>query len=329
VNRSLLLSVAALGAAANVCPAQLTLLGHFTTPFLVGLGVDPITGDVWAYEHFGTAIRHYSPAGVELGAVNCYGIAADDADVEFTDGPLTLNGTNLPDGTLLFIDGEYSGARVFAIDKNTGGFITSLTAAFGVNHVVGGAHHRGRGTIFLVQDAVPPGEIFDNLVAEINPQTGEVLQTWYTNAGAPGFTINYGDIDVASNGDIIIVSSNQPQIAQFTPTGTLVRLWEAPQDVSGYCGIGVSRSSCEWWLGNINGNVWRLGGLAGSSACGCYANCDNSTTAPVLNVLDFNCFLNAFTSGGSYANCDNSTTAPVLNVLDFNCFLNRFGAGCP
>jgi probable HAF family extracellular repeat protein len=61
----------------------------------------------------------------------------------------------------------------------------------------------------------------------------------------------------------------------------------------------------------------------------CYANCDASTTAPVLNVLDFNCFLNRFAAGASYANCDGSTTPPVLNVLDFNCFLNRFAAGCP
>jgi len=28
-----------------------------------------------------------------------------------------------------------------------------------------------------------------------------------------------------------------------------------------------------------------------------------------------------------YANCDGSTTPPVLNVVDFNCFLNRFAAG--
>jgi glucose/arabinose dehydrogenase len=61
----------------------------------------------------------------------------------------------------------------------------------------------------------------------------------------------------------------------------------------------------------------------------CAANCDGSTTAPVLNVLDFNCFLNAFTAGDLYANCDGSTTAPVLNVLDFNCFINLFGGGCP
>jgi hypothetical protein len=61
----------------------------------------------------------------------------------------------------------------------------------------------------------------------------------------------------------------------------------------------------------------------------CYANCDGSTIPPVLNVLDFNCFLNQFAGGASYANCDGSTIVPVLNVLDFNCFLNQFAAGCP
>jgi probable HAF family extracellular repeat protein len=61
----------------------------------------------------------------------------------------------------------------------------------------------------------------------------------------------------------------------------------------------------------------------------CYANCDGSTAQPVLNVLDFNCFLNRFTAGDAYANCDGSTSPPALNVLDFNCFLNRFTAGCP
>ncbi len=61
----------------------------------------------------------------------------------------------------------------------------------------------------------------------------------------------------------------------------------------------------------------------------CYANCDGSTAQPILNVLDFTCFLNAFASGDPAANCDNSTTPPVLNVLDFPCFLNKFAAGCP
>jgi hypothetical protein len=58
----------------------------------------------------------------------------------------------------------------------------------------------------------------------------------------------------------------------------------------------------------------------------CYANCDGSTASPVLNVLDFNCFLNKFTGHDHYANCDNDGS---FSVLDFNCFLNKFVQGCP
>ena len=60
----------------------------------------------------------------------------------------------------------------------------------------------------------------------------------------------------------------------------------------------------------------------------CYANCDSSTIAPILNVQDFTCFLNRFYSGDPYADCDGSTTPPVLNINDFTCFLNAFAAGC-
>ena len=49
----------------------------------------------------------------------------------------------------------------------------------------------------------------------------------------------------------------------------------------------------------------------------CYANCDSSTIAPVLNVNDFTCFLNRYAAGDSYANCDASTIVPTLNVNDF------------
>jgi hypothetical protein len=95
-----------------------------------------------------------------------------------------------------------------------------------------------------------------------------------------------------------------------------------------------SGPSAEQWFfspGNfapISGDMaFVLTGTTGGGG-GCYANCDGSTTAPVLNVLDFSCFLNQFAAGNSYANCDHSTTAPVLNVLDFSCFLNQFAAGC-
>jgi hypothetical protein len=79
-----------------------------------------------------------------------------------------------------------------------------------------------------------------------------------------------------------------------------------------------------------------LGSVAGPAPC--YANCDESTTPPILNVEDFSCFINAFAAASllppaqqltHYANCDSSTTPPVLNVEDFSCFINAFAAGCP
>jgi hypothetical protein len=74
--------------------------------------------------------------------------------------------------------------------------------------------------------------------------------------------------------------------------------------------------------------------LTGACFLGCYANCDGSTTPPILNANDFQCFLNAFAGSlqpgmfPGYANCDNSTAAPILNANDFQCFLNAYAAGC-
>jgi hypothetical protein len=60
----------------------------------------------------------------------------------------------------------------------------------------------------------------------------------------------------------------------------------------------------------------------------CYANCDGSTTTPVLTAADFTCFLSKFRAGNPSANCDGSTTTPVLTAADFTCFLTKFRAGC-
>jgi hypothetical protein len=61
----------------------------------------------------------------------------------------------------------------------------------------------------------------------------------------------------------------------------------------------------------------------------CYANCDRSTTPPILNIDDFICFVERFAQGHPLANCDGSTTEPILTVEDFMCFAAAFAAGCP
>ena len=62
----------------------------------------------------------------------------------------------------------------------------------------------------------------------------------------------------------------------------------------------------------------------------CFANCDGSSEAPVLNMTDFMCFMSEFAAGDAGANCDLSTTPPVLNVNDFICFMQKFASayGC-
>src|SRR5262245_30808893 len=62
----------------------------------------------------------------------------------------------------------------------------------------------------------------------------------------------------------------------------------------------------------FNGGFWF--GVLGSATC--YANCDGSTTIPLLTINDFVCFQTRFAAGDSYANCDGSTGAPILTVND-------------
>ncbi|MBL9031364.1 MAG: CotH kinase family protein [Phycisphaerae bacterium] len=112
------------------------------------------------------------------------------------------------------------------------------------------------------------------------------------------------------------------------------------QNISGQtCRESVGQDTVGAWVlsavGDPYGSYTSAAGERGSpgvfvspSCFPCYANCDGSTTAPVLNVNDFICFQNKFAAGDSSANCDGSTTAPVLNVNDFTCFLNAFAAGC-
>jgi PKD repeat protein len=73
-------------------------------------------------------------------------------------------------------------------------------------------------------------------------------------------------------------------------------------------------------------------GIVTSSAAalslGCYANCDGSTTPPILTANDFSCFLTRFSAQDPYVNCDGSTVAPVLNANDFLCFLSAYASGC-
>ncbi len=167
------------------------------------------------------------------------------------------------------------------------------------------------------------------------------LQVFKDAAGNVFASLGGGAVPVGPSSGVASVDFFVARIRQFSGGTTVVDLYLNPTAVLPIAPVSVTlvsplpfalaryyyRSDGGQWLDEI-----RIGTLPGDVAASiggsCYANCDQSTTPPCLNVLDFSCFLNRFAAGDPYANCDGSTTPPVLNVLDFSCFLNRFAAGC-
>jgi hypothetical protein len=91
-------------------------------------------------------------------------------------------------------------------------------------------------------------------------------------------------------------------------------------------GVEANAAGWEVYPGLIG--FWNYTVVAELPPASCYANCDGSTAAPLLNVHDLLCFLNRFVLGDESANCDGSSLPPTLNILDFQCFLDHFVSGC-
>ncbi len=160
--------------------------------------------------------------------------------------------------------------------------------------------------------------------------TGGALNAPWGIALAPA---NFGPL----SGALLVSNFGDGHINAFNPTtgaflGALTDATGSPITIPGIRGIefgsnlGNQPANTLFFCGSsaaVSGQFGRIDAIA------CYANCDGSTAAPVLNVNDFTCFLNRYAYSDPYANCDNSTAPPFLNVNDFSCFLNKYAAGCP
>jgi uncharacterized membrane protein len=102
-------------------------------------------------------------------------------------------------------------------------------------------------------------------------------------------------------------------------------------DLTGWTLLNASGVSTDGLTsaGTGSGPGGQLGWVGHLPVLPCLANCDGSSTPPVINAGDFTCFLNKFIAGDSTANCDGSTAPPILNINDLLCFLQRVAQGCP
>ncbi|MDQ3115255.1 MAG: hypothetical protein M3Q86_01365 [Verrucomicrobiota bacterium] len=256
-------ALAVAGFAAKPASADLALLDQFSPGIgqLVSIGVDPSDESVWIYGSFDADLRSYSNTGEFLTSITRPGGSANDVDIEFAPEALTLGATAIPKDTLLFIDGETSVAEIYAVNKETGAVLATLVTAFGASHVVGGAYHPDRDTFFLVQDLVP-GTADENLIGEIDPANGDVLNSFQIT---DLFAVNFGDIEVGANGNLFVVSSNEDRVLELTPTGDFVQYLDLPAGVSGLSGIAFNESGGEAWVSNTSGTVFHLGGFLGDA----------------------------------------------------------------
>ncbi len=226
---------------------------------ICGLAFDQTTGNVWVYQCFAADLQRYSSDGTFLSSVPRPGDPANDVDIDIAPEALTLGGTPIPAGTLLFIDGEFGVAEIYAVDKTTGTVLASLTTGFGANLVVGGVYHSSRNTFFLVSAS--------DTVAEVDPITGAVLSTFPT---LPSYNVSFGDIEVdPGTGNLYLVSSASTSMAEFTTGGTFVQLHPQPPLVSLLSGIGLDDATDEVWVANQLGDVWRLGSPLPPCAAAC------------------------------------------------------------
>jgi outer membrane protein assembly factor BamB len=210
---------------------------------------------VWVYPCSGATIHPFSGAGVAGTPIARPGEVANDVDVEVAGAAFTLGTTTLAAGDVVFINGETATAELYTPQAGTA---VALATAYGADHVVGAALHPMRGTVFAVQDRVA-GNV-GNVIAELDATTGAVLASFSV---LPAFSVNYGDLEVCrSNGYLFVVSSDEPTLAVFTPTGTLVDEYPLPAEVaSGASGIGLDDAAGAAWISSTNGNLVRIAGL--------------------------------------------------------------------
>lgn len=224
-----------------------------------GLAFDHVRASVWVIECFGATLNEYSTTGVLRSSIARPGESADDVDLDVAPGSFQLNGVAAAEGSVLLINGESGPAEVYGVDPADDASVpSSLASAFGNSHVVGGAYHIQRGSLFAVQDRVP-GAGVGNTVAEIDVATGSLLRSFST---LPNFDVNYGDLDVCqSSGHLFLVSSNESSVGEFTPEGAFVAKHPLPTSVASLSGIGLDDATGNAWVAGTSRQVWRLVGL--------------------------------------------------------------------
>jgi large repetitive protein len=180
----------------------------------------------------------------------------------------------------------------------------------------------------------------------VNNTSDKPYITLLNNDGSANFVIERElfDVHLDSAGSLTTSDIDQDGDADLlmqTQPGVIVHLNDGTGKFGPFVSYGAGNGASSLAIGDID-NDGRLDLVTGDWADNnvnvlrnvgefvCYADCDKSTGAGVLDVFDFLCFQDSFVNGEPFAcDCDTSTGVGVCDFFDFLCFQRAFASGCP
>ena len=322
---------------------------------IVGIALDPVTGNLVIYGEFGgNTLRVLDQSGVELATLTSPGNNSNDYDLDYSTGPMMINGVSVPADTLLVFNGDDGPETLYAIDGSSA-IIASVSLASA--SLVGGTHIPGTNNIATVDFT---GNDFIRILS-----ANDGSEVGFFNPGPQPFDIFYGDLDIsATTGEITVVSSSQNIVRQLTQEGFCVRELDVdPFGIAGMSGVAIDEVSGNLWISSTNGNIYHLdprpdvgdsdgdGLLDFDDNCIDQSNpnqfdsdgdgignaCDADLTGVdgndcIVNFLDLSVLANAFLSTPASPNWnpDADISGPlgvpdgIVNFLDFSRFSSSF-----
>ena len=156
--------------------------------------------------------------GAELGSFDIPGSGSTgNIGLQILPTAMTLGASAVPAGSLLLTNGTASNDQIFALNPTSGVQIAALNLGQNLDPVAG-VYHAGVNELLILDGS--PDEI-----VRLNPANGTVLGRF----DAP-FDVNFGGLAIHPvTGNLWVASSQGTQLAEMTPAGVLLRLF----DVSG------------------------------------------------------------------------------------------------
>ncbi len=187
--------------------------------FLQDIAFDPATGDAWVVDNAnpGSLRRVDLDTGAmqaEIVVTNAvFGTTYYWGGLQVAPQAFSLNGVNVPAGSLLGFNGQTNPDRVVAVNPGTGALIASLVLAANYD-TPAGVFHPGSGHLFVLDRRTGPHQI-----VEINPADGTVLATF-----AAPFNASYAGMAIDPvTGNIWFGSNEQNTVVEITAAGQVVR----------------------------------------------------------------------------------------------------------